>query len=143
MSATNYFEQAILQLIFQAEPIAALADNAGTSPSVNLYVSLHTGDPGEAGDQTTNETAYTSYARVPVARTNAGWTIATNEISNTGTVTFPTCTGGNSTITHWGLGLSDTAAGTLLFKGALDASLAVSNGITPEFKNGNLKVSAD
>ncbi len=41
-----------------------IADNAATSPITNLYVSLHTGDPGEAGDQTTSEAAYTSYARV-------------------------------------------------------------------------------
>lgn len=39
------------------------------------YVSLHTGDPGEAGDQTTNEATYAGYARVAVARDSGGWTV--------------------------------------------------------------------
>jgi hypothetical protein len=40
-----------------------------------VCISLHTADPGEAGDQTTSEATYKSYARVSVARTTAGWTV--------------------------------------------------------------------
>lgn len=43
-----------------------------------VYASLHTSDPGEAGDQTSNELttgAYPGYARVAISRTSTGWTI--------------------------------------------------------------------
>lgn len=35
----------------------------------NIFVSLHTADPGETGTQTTSEATYGGYARVSVART--------------------------------------------------------------------------
>jgi hypothetical protein len=49
MSKSNAFENDLLKLIFNATAIANLADNAASSPLTNLYVSLHTADPGEAG----------------------------------------------------------------------------------------------
>jgi hypothetical protein len=48
MSKGNTFENDLLKLIFNATAIANLADNASSSPFTNLYVSLHTSDPGEA-----------------------------------------------------------------------------------------------
>ena len=64
-----------LEAIFQAtfSEIASLLANAGGSPLTSLYVSLHTANPGATGNQTTSEAAYTSYARVAVARTSGGW----------------------------------------------------------------------
>ena len=73
-SLTNSAENSFLVLLFNATAWANVADNAAGSPLTNLYVSLHTADPGEGGSQTTNETAYTNYARQPVARTAGGWT---------------------------------------------------------------------
>ena len=73
MSKGDTFENDLLKLIFQAVAIANLADNAATGPLTNLYVSLHTADPGEAGNQSTSEATYTGYARVAVARTAGGW----------------------------------------------------------------------
>lgn len=99
MSKGNTFENDLLKLIFNATAIANIADNAATSPLTNLYVSLHTADPGEAGDQTTNEAAYTSYARVAVARTSGGWTITDNSVSPNSDITFPEATGGSETLT--------------------------------------------
>lgn len=143
MSATNAFETDILELFFNATAITSLADNAASSPATNLYISLHTSSPGETGDQTTNEATYTSYARVAVARTGGGFTVSGNNASNAATVTFPEATGGSNTITHFGIGLASSGSGTLLFYGALDASLAVSNGITPFFSAGDLDVNCD
>lgn len=143
MSATNYFETSILSLIFNGTTIANIANNASATPATNLYISLHTADPGEAGTQLTSECNYTGYARVPIARSPAGFVITGDVAKNKEIVTFPTCTGGTNTITHFGIGLAGTAAGTLLFVGTLDASLNISNGITPEFRNENLKVTAD
>jgi hypothetical protein len=146
MSATNAFETDLLELIFNNTDIANIGDAAGLQNSAtagSLYVSLHTGDPGETGDQTTNEATYTSYARVAVARSGAGWTVSGNNASNAAAVTFPAATGGTNTITHFGIGTDLSGAGSLLFKGALSASLAVSSGITPSFAIGELDVNAD
>lgn len=140
MSATNYFETALLALIFNGDTITNIADNASSTPATDFYISLHTGDPGEGGDQTTSETAYTSYARVAVVRSSGGWSVVNDEATNIAAITFPTCTGGTSTVTHFGIGLSSSGAGTLLFKGALSSSLAISNGITPSFQPGELDV---
>lgn len=131
MSKGNTFENDLLKLIFQATAIANIADNAATSPLTNLYFSLHTADPGEAGDQTTSETAYTSYARVAVARTSGGFTITNNSVSPAANVDFPACTGGTATITHFGLGTASSGAGKLLYKGTVTPNIAVSSGVTP------------
>jgi hypothetical protein len=146
MSATNAFETDFLKHIFQNLAIANVGDASGLQPAAtagSFYVSLHTDDPGETGDQTTNEATYTGYARVAVARSAAGWTISGNEISNAAAVTFGACSAGSNTITHFGIGTAETTAGHLLFSGELTAPLAVSAGITPEFAIGDLDVTAD
>lgn len=146
MSASNAFETALLQLILQNANIANVGDATGlrgSSAAGSLYVSLHTGDPGEAGSQTTNEATYTSYARVAVARSGAGWAVSGNTGDNVAAINFPACTGGSNTITHFGIGTDASGAGTLLFSGALSASLAVSSGITPSFAAGALDITAD
>lgn len=132
MSKGNTFENDWLKLIFQATAIANIADNAASSPLTNLYVSAHTSDPGEAGDQTTNETSYTSYARVAVARSGAGWTVTANSVSPAATISFPACTGSTATITHFGVGTASSGSGKLLYKGTVSPSIAVSSGVTPE-----------
>jgi hypothetical protein len=103
----------------------------GTSPLTNIYVSLHTADPADAGNQTTNETAYTSYARVAVARTSGGWTVTGNSVSPTANIDFPACTGGTATITHFGIGTASSGTGKLLYSGTVSPNISVSSGVTP------------
>lgn len=146
MSKSNQFETDLLLLIFNNTNIANIGDATGlrgSSTAGSLYVALHTADPGEAGTATTNETAYTSYARVAVARSGAGWTVSGNAVSNAAAITFPACTGGSSTITHWSI--TDTSSGSsdILYKGAFAASLAVSSGITPNIPAGDLDITED
>lgn len=143
MSKANVFENDLLLLIFNATAIANIADNAGSSPLTSLYVSLHTADPGEAGNQTTNEAAYTSYARVAVARSGSGWTVSGNTVTNAALIQFPQCTGGSETITHFAIGTAASSTGKVLYKGALSSSLAVSSGIQPQFGAGELDGSED
>lgn len=143
MSKSNLLENAILALIFNATAFANIAENDATSPATNLYVSLHTADPGEGGDQTTNEATYTSYARVAVARTSGGWTVSGNAVTNAAAIVFPEATGGSNTITHFGVGVAVSGAGQLLYSGALTASLAVSTGIEPQFAAGDLDITED
>jgi hypothetical protein len=146
MTKTNDWENALLLLLFNNDDAANIGDASGLLGSAtagSLYISLHTGDPGEAGDQTTSEATYTSYARVAVARTTGGWTVSANLATNAAAITFPQCTGGSNTITHFGVGTASSGAGVLLYKGALNSSLAVSTNITPEFGAGDLDVSED
>lgn len=146
MSATNAFETALLALYFNNTDHANIGDAAGLQNSAtagSFYISLHTADPGEAGSQTTSEATYTSYARVAVARSGAGWTVSGNNVSNAAAINFPAATGGTNTITHFGIGSDLSGAGNLFFKGALTASLAVSSGITPSFAIGELDVNLD
>jgi len=131
MSKGNTFENDWLKLIFNATAIANIADNAASSPLTNLYASLHTADPGEAGSQTTSETSYTSYARVAVARTSGGWTVTNNSVSPAATVSFPSCTGGTATITHFAVGTASSGAGKVLYKGTVTPTINVSSGVTP------------
>ncbi len=132
MSKGNTFENDLLKLIFNATAIANIADNAAMSPLTNLYVSLHTADPGEAGDQTTNECAYTSYARVAVARSGSGWTVTNNSVSPAAEISFPAATGGSETATHWGVGTASSGAGKLLYSGTISPNIAISSGVTPK-----------
>jgi len=146
MSKTNTFENDLLLLIFNNTDIALIGDAAGLQNSAaagSLYVSLHTSDPTEAGSQTTNETSYTNYARVAVARSGAGWTVSSNAVSNAAAINFAACGVTGATITHFGVGTDASGAGKLLYKGALTASLAVSAGITPSFAIGELDITED
>ena len=119
MSKSNAFENSLLKLIFNATAIANLADNAASSPLTSLYVSLHTADPGEAGDQSTSEATYTSYARVAVLRTSGGWTVTNNSVSPVANIDFPNCTGGTNTITYFGVGTAASGAGVLYYSGTV------------------------
>ena len=131
MSKSNAFENDLLELIFNATAIANLADNAASSPLTNLYVSLHTADPGEAGNQSTSEATYTSYARVAVARTSGGWTVTGNSVSPVANIDFPAATGGSGTITFFGVGSASSGAGVLYYSGTVTPNISVTAGVTP------------
>lgn len=136
MSKSNYLENAILNLIFRAVAIANIADNAAGSPLTNLYWSLHTADPGEAGNQSTSETNYGSYARVAVARTTGGMTAASSgSTSPAANVTFAAATTPAlptvSSITHAGIGVASSGATELLYKGTVTPNINVSAGVQP------------
>ena len=123
----------ILKLIFNATAWANMADNAASSPATNLYLSLHTADPGVGGTQSTNETTYTNYARIAVVRTNVGWTVATNTATNAALAQFAQCGATGATLTYVAIGMLSTGAGIILYSGALNSSLVVANGIQPQF----------
>lgn len=137
MSKGNTFENDLLGLIFNGTAIANLADDAATSPLTELYVSLHTADPGEAGNQTTSECAYTSYARVAVARTAGGWTITGNSVSPAANIDFPAAIGGTETATHVAIGTASTGTGKILYSGAITPNISISTGVTPRIGTGS------
>ncbi len=146
MSMTNAAEAALLDLLFLNVDWANIGDAAGLQNSAtagSFYISLHTSDPGESGNQSTNEASYTGYARIAIARTAGGWTRSVSTISNTALAQFAQCTGGSATVTHFGIGTDLSGAGNLLLKGALTSSLAISSGIQPQFAAGALTATVD
>jgi hypothetical protein len=146
MSATNVFENGLLSLIFENANYANVGDATGlrgSSTAGVFYISLHTASPGETGTQTTSETAYTNYARVSVARSTAGWTVASGVADNDAVITFAQCGVTGATLTDFGVGSDTSGTGNLFLYGSLTASLAVSNLVTPSFAAGALDTTLD
>jgi hypothetical protein len=147
MSAQDFFEDDNLEHLFINLALPNLGDAAGLQPSAgagSFFTSLMTALPAESvSDQTTNEATYTPYARIGVARSAAGWTVAAGVVDNDSPITYAQASAGSDTLTHFGLGFAVSGAGFLDMVGALAASLAVSVGITPEFASGDLDVSFD
>lgn len=146
MSMSNASETNLLNLLFNNVDWPNVGDAAGLQNSAtagSFYVALHSSDPGDAGNQTTNEVSYTGYARVAVARSAGGFTVSGSQVSNAATVQFGECTAGTATATHFSVGLLSAGAGDILYSGALSASRSISSGITPLFNTGALQGTVD
>lgn len=135
MSLSNAAETAILEQIFEG---SALPWNGNT----DLWLALHTADPGETGTAVTSEATYTSYARVAVTRAT-GFTVTGNTITNAALAQFPQCTGGTNTITHASIVTSTSGAGTIIVRAALSSSISVTNGVQPQFAADALSFTID
>lgn len=134
MSKSNAFETALLQHIFQNANIANIGDATGVRGSTtagNLYVSLHSADPGEAGDQTTNEVSYGGYARVGNARTAGAFPVAGNVVNLGFNNTFPQASSGSVVATHFGIGVNSAGAGLLLYSGPITPNITIVTGVQP------------
>jgi hypothetical protein len=133
----NALQHDILELILNAVAIANLSDDAASSPATNLYVSLHTASPTNAGDQTSNEISYTGYSRVAVSRNSGSpaWTISGSSpasASPNAAITFGNSTGGTGgTVTHAAIGTGASGTGKLLWYGAVSPTITVATGLTP------------
>lgn len=138
MSKSNAFETDLLLLLFNNTNIANIGDATGvrgSSTAGSLYLSLHTGDPGEAGDQTTNEIAYTGYARVAVARSSGGFTVSGASVTLAADQDFGAMTGGaGGTVTYFAIGSASSGTGKILYSGAVSPSIAVTSGVIPRLK---------
>ena len=119
MAKATTISNDLLKLLYNATAIANIADNAGTAPLTNLYVALHTADPGAGGDQTTSEVSYTGYARAAVARTSGGWTVSTNTVSPVAAVSTGACSAGTATATHFSVGVASSGASKIIHRGPI------------------------
>jgi hypothetical protein len=112
--------------------------------ATTLYVSLHTGAVGLGGDQTSNEVAYTGYARIPITRSGAGtFNAAAAGIAVTNALLqFGLCTGGTLpvVVTHAAIGENASGAGTVIVTGALSSSITVNINSVPQFAIGTMSV---
>ncbi len=131
MSASDNFEADLILGFFNATAWANVFDNAASSPVTNWQLGLHTASPGESGNQTSNEIAYTSYARVAKARTSGGFTCSTNSASLASNADFPAGTGGSGTATDFSIGNSSSGTGRLQISGSISPSIVCGNGVTP------------
>lgn len=137
MSKSNITENDLMLLIFNKTLPSYLGTLSATG-NTDLFVSLHTADPGEGGSQTTSEATYTGYARIAVARTGAGWTVSGNQALNAALIQFGLCTVGSDTITYVAIGTALSGAGQILYSGQLNSPRTISVGIQPQFSAGDL-----
>lgn len=112
-----------LRLIYNATPIANIADNAATAPLASIWLTLHSLDPGRAGNATTNEIAYTGYARPAVARAPAGFTVTDDRVQLTAVVSFGAATAGSATAMFWSTTVAATGASRIIHKGPIGSRL--------------------
>lgn len=137
MSKGNTFEDDLLKLYFNATAHADLAQDDGTSPATTLTLALHTSDPGEAGTQATNETAYTGYARKTVARTSGGFTVSAGVVSLVANQDFGECTASpGGAITHFSIGTG--VSNYLMYKGTVTPNITMAVGVIPRLKAGTI-----
>lgn len=140
-SASDVYEKRILDLIFRNTNASATVPLG--LDGTNVWIGLFTATPSDTGGGT--EVSGSSYARVAVARTGAGFAAATGAAattSNSGAVTFPTATGSWGTVTQFGV-FDAATSGNLVFWGDLTASKTVGNGDTVSFAASALTITAD
>lgn len=124
---SDTFENDTWKLLFHGVTIGNLADDGGQS---NLWMALHTADPGEAGTQGTNEATYGGYARVAVARTTDRWIVTGNKVNPAVAIDFPQNTSTSTgTFTHASVGFtSSSTGGEILLIGTITPNIQTVNG---------------
>lgn len=128
--ATDYLETNVRDWISQG---TAMPSAPGT-----LYVALHTSDPGESPDGST-EVGASDYSRVGVT-TGSGWNSSLNptQFSNANTISFGQATSDWGTISHVSLWDGSTTSDNCLAAYALDSTVTINTDDTFEFASGNL-----
>lgn len=147
MSATDAFEDALLDLLFLNTGISNIGDATGLPASASAgsaQVSLHTVALTDTDTLlTTNECDYTGYTRQTVARSGSGWTSTGGTASNAALIQFGEKTAGaNDTAVHCGIGLLATGD-VLRIHADLTSDLTISDGVNPQFAIGALDITLD
>lgn len=131
---SNFLENALLD--------ATLRNQTYTPASSGIvFISLYTTDPTDADSG--NEVAVSGYDRFEVSAGLTGWTTASGGSSRNGEAwEFVTATTAWGTITHFGVH-DATAAGNLLYHGALTSSKVIGTDDIVRFPIGTLSVKLD
>jgi len=145
MSATNLWEDDTLDLQFTNVASPNMGDAAGLQPSASagsMTIALHTGNviDDTSTVQTQAVAAYTGYSNQTVARSVAGWTVASGTVDNDSIIAFGSSTSGPETETDVSLG---GFAGVMQIFSTLLLDLIVNVGVAPEFAPGALDISLD
>jgi hypothetical protein len=145
----NAYEIECLKHELNNEDIPDIGDPTGlrgsTTPG-NLWLSLHTADPGETGSaQTTNECTYPGYVRMPATRDGSFWNIPGNAI-NLIEVVWPEHSGGSpasQTVNYVCVGKKQIGAGAIMRRGAVSEAQVITVGIAPRLKVGTIVLTQD
>lgn len=127
------FANALLLHLYNNQAIANLGDASGLQPSGSagvVDIALHTGAVAAGDAQTVNEAAYTGYSRPSAARSAGGFTVSSNQVSNTAEVDFGTWTAGAQDPATW---FSFGYNNIVMHAGPLTASVAIGPG-NPDVK---------
>ena len=137
-AASNYLEEKTLKHILQNVSTNGAAYTAPT----NLYVSLHTGNPGEANDGA-NEISGSGYAREEVTFGDVTTVADVCSVSSNVTVTFNQATSDYSANVTY-IGIYDAlTVGNLMFYGALSTQKQVTSGDVFQINSGSLTITLD
>ena len=118
-----------------SEPTWPTGSGATVSDGTAVWTEM---TPDFQGNANLTEADYTSYARVALAGDMGA--ASNGSAANSSLIAFPQATGGNNVVAAWAT--FDAATGGNLLKFAVtNATLAVSNGITPQFPIGNITTS--
>ena len=109
----------------------------------NIWVSLHTADPTDAGSTATEVTSTGAYVRVASSPADNNWTsgTATNgQTANTSELIYPTPTAAWGTVTHLGLWTSSSAGDLICYGPLASAKIISSADPAPKFAVGALSI---
>jgi len=129
MSKGNTFETDSNKLIYNATAITNLAQN-GVSPIGSIQIGLHTSDPGEGGNETTNECSYSGYARLALSRSSGTFSCSGANVSLQG-VQFFARASGSQTATHFHTGTASSGTGKIFHSGTITPNLIIISGVVP------------
>lgn len=149
MSATDQFEEDVLQHFFENATLPNMGDATGcgaSSSAGSVDLSLHDAAIDDTTtDQRTNEVDvaggdYAQYTRITDGRDDPSWTISNGSLVNADALQFPQMTSGNNvTVTYFGLSFYATSH-FLQVWGQFSSGLAVSAGIRPEWAAGDFGI---
>ena len=113
------------------------ANSLTTNAPANVYVSLHTGDPGDTGANEATTGGYTRKAQTFGSAATA--TDGTTSISSNADITIGPFSG-SATFTHMGI-WDASSSGNFIAGGALSSSRSVVSSDQIKFNSGNITVS--
>jgi hypothetical protein len=92
-------------------------------PLSTIYIALHNAAPGAGGTQSSGETVYSGYARVPIALSGGTFLVSQGSparAQNLAPIAFPACSGTlGDTLAFWSAGLTATGPGQLITSGPI------------------------
>jgi hypothetical protein len=102
MSMSNVMPRTRFSRSSSTPRVGELCGQRRVDPQTSIAVSLHTADPGDAGDMSTSEIVLHQLRAASVLRTSGGWTVASGSVSPVANIDFTPGTGGSGTATHFG-----------------------------------------
>lgn len=122
---------------------AILGDGHASNMPATVNIGLSSTQPAKNGTNITEPPGGVGYARVAVANTTANWPAASGgSKSNATTISFAQATGNWGTMAYWVM-WDNSATPVFMAYGALQSSVSVTSGVTPDFPAGALTLAAD